>query len=193
MNEEVACEMIKHIAAVWAEELVSRRFLVVFGSEKHHYEQLTIMKHHLLHLTGVSTQLSADDFFQKAADGSLQPTQFSISESAMKDKLLPLYRSPNFLLSANKIGKSRENRIYLSFAFALGPTPCLVFSKEGGQRIAFPKSMMNIPLVKLTKDIQDIKAVFWKPIASKEPYSAENQVVIRNGFAREQFPFPILA
>ena len=182
MNEELACEMIKKIAQCWETELVSRRFVLVFGTAKYEFAEVVVIRHHLLHLTGAITPLSADDFYKRALKGSLRPTDFTISEQHYKSKLIHLFHAPNFLIHSSKIGWSRNNRMYLQFSFAVGPFPCVAFETEKPNGVGIPKSLLQIHLAKMARDIQDIKAIYAKHISSSSPYKEKDCILKRQGF-----------
>ena len=172
----------KGIATCWEENLCSRRFLIVSGHGPYQYHELIIQRSNLLHLTGVETALSANEFFSRALKGTLNDCDFSISEERIINKLIPLGQCPNFLLRASRIGRGRNNRIFVSFDIALGPFPCVLLRKIN-KTSHVPVSLMSIHIAKFAHPIHQVRAIFWKSIEDKEPrYSREHLTCRFSGF-----------
>ena len=124
---------------------------------------ISATKSNFLHLTGVNTQLSADQFFDKALNNSLTENDFNFIKKGQSEKMVKgsVRRKVRFLSSLDKIfGKSTlveekfiKNKITCTFAvsensFTLG-------------FIAFPKCRPNTLLkgneLKNPKSIDSIK------------------------------------
>lgn len=72
-------EIIKELklaAQLYKENLVGRKFLFIFNNQ---YIEVLFSTRDFLHLTGVNTCLTPDDFYKKALNGLLQVTQISFT------------------------------------------------------------------------------------------------------------------
>lgn len=69
-----AVRIILEVAPVYAEKMVGKIFLYVFEGQ---YIEVTYRAKEFKHLTGVSTELSARDFYKLALSGRLTPEQVS--------------------------------------------------------------------------------------------------------------------
>ena len=87
--------LIMNAAHAYAKELAGKVFLYVYGNE---YLEIAFRKDCFLHLTGVGTSLSANDFYKKAKRGKLNDKQFFFSPihpmGVAKKKLPCLIRLP---------------------------------------------------------------------------------------------------
>lgn len=175
--------ILKTIAVSWEENLCSRRFLVVSGDAPNYdYWEIIIQRSNLLHLTGITTSLSADEFFMRSFKGSLRDRDFSITEDHLINKLIPLSQCPMFFPRASKIGRGRDNRLFVSFDIAIGPMPCILFRKAGSKYLV-PVSFMSIHIAKIAHPVRQIRAVFWKGIDEiNKGYSLKQMVCCFNGY-----------
>ena len=91
-KEAIRTEIIK-AAKIYSKELANRSFLYAYGNK---CIEVVFPTYKFLHLTGVETNLSPDDFYKKAKSGQLTCNQFKFSKrhpyQIAKRKLSCLYR-----------------------------------------------------------------------------------------------------
>lgn len=72
--------------------------------------------------------------------------------------------------------------MFLQFDFAIGLSPCVAFEANKAGKASIPKSLLQIPLIKIARNVQDSKAVFSKPVSATTPYSLDDCILKRSGF-----------
>jgi hypothetical protein len=82
MEKEQIASLLESAASVWGKEIISRRFLIVFGNLPFRSIEVVIQKGNFLHLTGVLNKqtLNANQFFDRCLNRSLSLDDFNISK-----------------------------------------------------------------------------------------------------------------
>lgn len=80
-NGDMVNEIIKS-ARAYQDKLVGKTFMYVFNAQ---YIEVTYKTSNFCHLTGVGTNLSAEDFFVKAKKGTLLPTEINNKNHSYND------------------------------------------------------------------------------------------------------------
>lgn len=75
-KKDVIRQQIVDSAQIYSRELAGKCFLYIYGEK---YVEVSFPTDHFLHLTGVETDLFANDFYKKAKKGKLTCVQFSFS------------------------------------------------------------------------------------------------------------------
>jgi hypothetical protein len=94
-KKEILRQQIVSAAKTYSQQLAGKVFLYVYGDE---YFELLFQTSQFLHLTGVSTKLSAREFYNNARKGTLDSKQFGFTHehsfAGAKKKLPCLNRLP---------------------------------------------------------------------------------------------------
>ena len=110
---------IINAAQIYSNELAGKVFMYVYGKE---YFEVMFLTDRFLHLTGVETALSAQDFYKKAKKGILEVNQFFFTEShpmgVVKKKLPCLSRLPELTKSMICIVK-KMNTVSITYTIGL--------------------------------------------------------------------------
>lgn len=128
-------QSIIQAAKIYSSSLSGKVFMYVFGDE---YFEVMFATDRFVHLTGVATQLNAQDFYEKAKDGLLTTKQFMFSQrhpfESAKRKLPCLIKLPE--LTNNLVCVVRDlSTMTLTYklgvtnlSFTLGLTPNVDFA-----------------------------------------------------------------
>ena len=204
----IAISYIQKTAQIWERELVSKRFLVVYGSGPYQYVEVDFKRANFAHLLGIrptkerikgtnlKREINATRFFELAKDGQLTKGNFVLTkDSYLREKIIPLYLAANLFSRKQSIGpflpNSREKVDGLFGIGSKGQALVLGNHLNSPARPMFPKSFMSCDIDKIAFPLYQIKAVFSRPIFVKwfYPYQKEDRIAVFAGFDENLLDF----
>ncbi len=160
--------LIKQAAKLYEENLMNKNVLLIYleNNEIEYYE-VTFLKEHFKHLSGVKTKLNAYEFSYKARKNRLKLQDFDYKDSTTGLKLDNLIKFINLNFYAKMIGNFKQNKVYLSITKLAGNNNIMIGFDEG-EKINYPKTLLkgdirdytlnpNRIIGILTKDVKDFK------------------------------------
>ena len=135
--------LIKQAAKLYEENLMNKNILFVYlkNNEIKFYE-VTFLKEHFKHFSGVKSKLNAYDFFYKSRKNRLKLQDFEYKDSTTGLKLDNLIKSMNLKCYAKMIGNFKQNKVYLSITKLAGNNNIIIGFDEG-EKINYPKTLLK--------------------------------------------------
>lgn len=172
-KERVKNEAIAN-AGLYEENFINYEYLICSEAFDNHYHIIKSDKGNYLHLIGIHTDLTAEDFFDKCHDRSLEEKDFDFikpnkSEKSVKgsvrEKITVLpYMVRLFEQKLFAEDNFKKNKV--ECAFATSDNRCTLGFAVSGR----PKSLLKGNELELNK-VNEVDLIFRKPRSSETPYS----------------------
>lgn len=164
-DKKSALQIIVNAAKAYDLRLKNKHFLII-------YQEGSVIKEacvgfrdmNYLHMTGVSSRLSAQQFYSACLDGKLSPNDFEIDDKGkVQQKLTVLPYLADLLYHNCMIGKFVNNGIYIRADYFVGNTRG-VFSVgfRAGKTVDFPVTLYREDVRKLSNPTNKVLAIFVK-------------------------------
>ena len=182
LNKNLALDIMIKAAKEYDVKLKGNHFLIVYQENgKYLTNSIGFKEYNFLHMTGVKTRLSAQQFYNACINGKLSVNQFEIDNAgkvAQKLQVLP-YLS-NLLYDKCMIGNFINSGIFIETDYFVGNTRVLIsVAFRNGKTVDYPVSLYREDIRKLSKPTNKVLAVFKKKFNDINYtdciYVAENQ------------------
>ena len=165
LNKKSALDIIVKAAKEYDAKLNDNHFLVVYQeNEKYLINCIGFRDYNFLHMTGVKTRLSAQQFYNACINGKLSINQFEIDNGGrVAQKLQGLPYLPNLLFDKCMIGNFINSGIFIEADYFVGNTRVLIsVAFRNGKTVDYPVSLYREDIRKLSKPTNKVLAVFKK-------------------------------
>ena len=164
-DKKAALKIIIKAAKEYEEKLNDKHFLIVYcGGEETKTVSIGFRDMNFLHMTGVSTKLSAQQFYTACVEAKLSERDFEIDKNGkVQQKLLVLPYLSELLYHHCMIGKFINSGIYICADYFVGDTRALLsvgFRK--GKKTDFPVTLYKEDIRKLSQPTNKVLAIFSK-------------------------------
>lgn len=166
-DKKNALRIIVNAAHNYKYYLQDKTFLIIYNENgKQKYVEVTFLSNHFLHLTGVTTQLTAKRFYQKCINHKLSLHDFELDKTGKCiQKLMALPVLHELLHNSCLIGDFINSGIVIKADYFVGNTKAVLsvgFRKI--KHIDFPVTLYREDVRKLTQPTNKVLAIFVKGI-----------------------------
>ena len=142
-NKTNDLNLIKQAAKLYDQNLLEKNILFIYlNKNKIEYYEVTFLKEHFKHLTGVYSELNAYMFFYKARNNILKASDFEYKNNTTGLKIDNLINAMILNTYAKMIGEFKQNKIYLSIQKMAGNNN-LIIGFDSGRNINYPKTLLK--------------------------------------------------
>lgn len=164
-NKQIALQIIMKAAKEYDEKLKDKHFLIVYRKE-HVIETVKVgfRDFNFLHLTGVSTKLSAQMFYASCIEARLSENDFELDKKGkVQQKLMVLPYLSNLLYHNCMIGNFINSGVFLKADYFVGNTKVVLsIGFKSGSNIDYPVTLYNEDVRRLTNPTNKVLAIFMK-------------------------------
>lgn len=164
-DKKMAVKVISEAAKNYKEYLQDRHFLIVYQEkEKVKTVQVEFRDNHFLHLTGVTTKLSAQQFYEKCINSKLSVAEFELDKNGKTQRKLAVLPFLHELLYHNcMIGNFINSGIYIKADYFVGNTKAVLsVGFRYGKKKDFPVTLYKEDIKKLSHPTNKVLAIFSK-------------------------------
>lgn len=164
-NKKTALQIIVNAANKYEEKLNNNHFLIVYQENKSiKTKNVGFRDMNFLHLTGVKTHLSAQQFYSACLDRKLSERDFEIdSKGKVQQKLIVLPYLSDLLYNNCMIGTFINSGVYISADYFVGNTKAVLsVGFRTGKSVDFPVTLYNEGIKKLVHPANKVIAIFVK-------------------------------
>lgn len=164
-DKRMAVKIINEAVKNYKEYLQDRHFLIVYQEkEKVNTVQVEFRDNHFLHLTGVNTKLSAQQFYEKCVNSKLSIKEFELDKNGKAQRKLAVLPFLHELLYHNcMIGNFINSGIYIRADYFVGNTKAVLsVGFRNGKRNDFPVTLYKEDIKKLSHPTNKVLAIFSK-------------------------------
>lgn len=134
---------IKQSAKLYEKNLLNKNILFIYlNNNKLEYYEVTFLKEHFKHLTGVKTELNSHLFFYKAVNNRIKLEEFDYKDNTTGLKIDNLIKSMSLNGYAKMIGDFKHNKVYLSVSKIAGNNN-LIIGFDEGNKMNYPKTLLK--------------------------------------------------
>ena len=170
-NKREALKIIIAAALEYDEKLKNKHFLIVYQNKKViKVAKIGFRDMNFMHMTGVTTKLSAQQFYKACLEGKLSQQDFEIDNMGkVQQKLLVLPYLSELLYHNCMIGDFINNGIYIKADYFVGNTKAILsVGFRAGKEVDFPVTLYKEDVRKITKPTNKILAIFVKMYNEKQ-------------------------
>lgn len=163
-------DIIVNAALNYRKYLQDRIFLVVYKeNEVTKTVQVEFRDNHFLHLTGISTDLSAKQFYEKCLDHNISPENIRLEKNGKTQQKLMVLPFLHELLYHNcMIGNFVNNGVYIRADYFIGNTKAVLsVGFRYGKKVDFPVSLYKEDVRKMSKPTNKVLAIFARDYKQK--------------------------
>lgn len=164
-DKKAALHIILKAAKAYDEKLRDKHFLI-FYQQQGEIESVEVgfRDFNFLHLTGVSTKLSAQLFYALCIDGKLSEREFEIDKMGkVQQKLVVLPYLTDLLYNNCMIGGFINSGVYIRADYFVGNTKVVLsVGFKVGKNIDYPVTLYSEDIRKLTNPTNKVLAIFMK-------------------------------
>lgn len=164
-DKKSALQIIVNAAKEYDVKLKNKHFLVVYqGESRAETVCVGFRDMNFLHMTGVKTGVSAQQFYSACIDGKLSENDFEIDEKGkVQQKLMVLPYLSELLYNNCMIGNFINCGICIRADYFVGNTKAfLSVGFRTGKSVDFPVSLYNEDVRKLSQPTNKVLAIFVK-------------------------------
>jgi len=134
---------IKQSAKLYEKNLLNKNILFIYlNNNKLEYYEVTFLKEHFKHLTGVKTELNSHLFFYKAVNNRIKLEEFDYKDNTTGLKIDNIIKSMSLNGYAKMIGDFKHNKVYLSVSKIAGNNN-LIIGFDEGNKMNYPKTLLK--------------------------------------------------
>lgn len=164
-NKKTALQIIVNAASDYNAKLNNKHFLIIYQDEKITKTVIIGFRDmNFLHLTGVSTKLSAQQFYSACLNKKLSEHDFEIdAKGKVQQKLMVLPYLSNLLYHNCMVGNFVNSGIYIRADYFIGNTKAVLsVGFRTGKHIDFPVTLYKEDVRKLSHPTNKVLAIFSK-------------------------------
>lgn len=165
-DKRAALQIIVKAAKEYDTKLNNKHFMIVYQeAESNKTVCVGFRDLNFLHMTGVKTRLSAQQFYSACLDGKLSENDFEIdSKGKVQQKLTVLPYLSELLYNNCMIGNFINSGICIKADYFVGNTKAVLsVGFRIGKSIDFPVSLYSEDVRKLSQPTNKVLAIFAKP------------------------------
>lgn len=189
MDKALALKIIFEAAHLYENNFDNSNLLIITGKQSDllKFEKLLAIEtkaipDNFLHLTGVSTHLTARQFFNNAKDQKLAKANFDFKDSTTEKKLETIKQALSISRSFRMVGSYDSGRPNLQTDVLIGGTTCSIgFVEDNGYY--FPNTLLKGDVRNDTKETARVLAVLKKGVV--EPEYTEIKYLAKDVFAHK--------
>lgn len=191
-DKKAALKIIVEAAREYEEKLNDRHFLIIYreGNDTK-TASVGFRDMNFLHMTGVKTKLSAQQFYAACLESKLSERDFEIdNKGKVQQKLMVLPYLADLLYHHCMIGDFINSGICIRADYFVGDTRAVLsVGFRTGKKIDFPVTLYNEDVRKLSQPTNKVLAVFSKNYKDRQydncTYLAKNQRIHELGVSDE--------
>ena len=164
-DKKAAIKIITEAAKKYEEKLNDKHFLIVYQEEKDiKTASVGFRDMNFLHMTGIKTKLSAQQFYTACLKSKLSEHDFEIdTKGKVQQKLMVLPYLANLLYNHCMIGNFINSGIYIRADYFVGDTRAVLsVGFRTGKKMDFPVTLYNEDIRKLSNPTNKVLAIFSK-------------------------------
>ena len=193
-DKKAALKIIAEAAKKYEEKLNDRHFLIIYceGNDTK-TASVGFRDMNFLHMTGVKTRLSAQQFYAACLESKLSERDFEIDKQGkVQQKLMVLPYLADLLYHHCMIGDFINSGICIRADYFVGDTRAVLsVGFRSGKKTDFPVTLYNEDVRKLSQPTNKVLAVFSKYYKDQQyddcTYLAKNQRIHELGISDEVF------
>lgn len=160
--------IIKQAALLYDKYLLNKKILFVYlKNNKIEYYEVTFLKEHFKHLTGVKTNLNAYEFYYRAKNNRMRMKDFEYKDNTSALKIDNLIKAMNLCSFSKMIGEFKHNKVYVSVKKVTGNNNLIVGFDEG-KNINYPKTLLKGDIRDYTQKVYRIIGILSKNLLDKK-------------------------
>lgn len=164
-SKKAALQIIVDAAKKFDKKLNDKHFLIIYQeSGKTKSVCVGFRDMNFLHMTGVRTKLSAQQFYSACLDGKLSENDFELdNKGKVQQKLMVLPYLSELLYNNCMIGNFINSGICIRADYFVGNTKAVLsVGFRGGKKIDFPVTLYKEDVRKLSQPTNKVLAIFVK-------------------------------
>ena len=193
-DKKAALKIMIEAAKKYEEKLNNKHFLIVYRERKDAKTvSVGFRDMNFLHMTGVKTRLSAQQFYAACLESKLSVNDFEIdNKGKVQQKLMVLPYLADLLYHHCMIGDFINSGIGIRADYFVGDTRAVLsVGFRNGKKIDFPVTLYKEDVRKLSQPTNKVLAIFAKyysePLYNMCTYLAKNQSIQKLGISNEVF------
>ena len=193
-DKKAALKIITEAAKKYEEKLNDRHFLIIYREgNATKTASVGFRDMNFLHMTGVKTRLSAQQFYAACLESKLSERDFEIdNKGKVQQKLMVLPYLADLLYHHCMIGDFINSGICIRADYFVGDTRAVLsVGFRSGKKTDFPVTLYNEDVRKLSQPTNKVLAVFSKYYKDQQyddcTYLAKNQRIHELGISDEVF------
>jgi len=160
--------IIKQAAILYDKNLLNKNILFVYlKNNKIEYYEVTFLREHFKHLTGVKTNLNAYEFYYRAKNNRLRIKDFDYKDNTSALKINNLIKAMNLCSFSKMIGEFKHNKVYAYLKKVTGNNNLIVGFDEG-ENINYPKTLLKGDIRDYTQKVYKIIGILSKNLLDKK-------------------------
>lgn len=180
-DKKAALKIIIDAARQYEDKLNDRHFLIIYRERKDiKAVSVGFRDMNFLHMTGVKTRLSAQQFYAACLESKLSEKDFEIdNKGKVQQKLIVLPYLAELLYHHCMIGNFINSGVYIRADYFVGDTKAVLsVGFKNGTNIDFPVTLYNEDVRKLSQPTNKVLAIYTKYYNEQSyntcAYSAKN-------------------
>lgn len=166
-NKKDDLNIIKQAAKLYEKNLLNKNIMFVYHKDnKIQFYEVTFLKEHFKHLTGIISRLNAYEFFYRATNNRLRIEDFDYKDNTTVLKLDNLIKAMTINQYSKMIGEYKKNKCYLSIQKISGNNNLMIGFDEG-ENINYPKTLLKGDIRNYTCKVYRIVGIISKNIKEK--------------------------
>ena len=160
--------IIKQAALLYYKNLLNKNILFIYlKNNKIEYYEVTFLREHFKHLTGVKTNLNAYEFYYRAKNNRMRIKDFKYKDNTSALKIDNLIKAMNLCSFSKMIGEFKHNKVYVSVKKVTGNNNLIVGFDEG-ENINYPKTLLKGDIRDYTQKVYRIIGILSKNLLDKK-------------------------
>ncbi len=160
--------IIKQAAVLYDKYLLNKNILFIYlKNNKIEYYEVTFLRDHFKHLTGVKTDLNAYEFYYRAKNNRLRIKDFEYKDNTSRLKIDNIIKAMNFSSFSKMIGEFKNNKVYVSLKKVTGNNN-LILGFDEGENINYPKTLLKGDVRDYTRKVYRIIGILSKNLSDKK-------------------------
>lgn len=164
-DKKAALKIIIDAARQYEDKLNDRHFLIIYRERKDiKAVSVGFRDMNFLHMTGVNTRLSAQQFYAACLESKLSENDFEIdNKGKVQQKLIVLPYLAELLYHHCMIGNFINSGVYIRADYFVGDTKAVLsVGFKNGTNIDFPVTLYNEDVRKLSQPTNKVLAIYTK-------------------------------
>lgn len=175
--------IIKQAALLYDKNLLNKNILFVYlKNNKIEYYEVTFLREHFKHLTGVKTNLNAYEFYYRAKNNRLRIKDFDYKDNTSALKINNLIKAMNLCSFSKMIGEFKHNKVYVYLKKVTGNNNLIVGFDEG-ENINYPKTLLKGDIRDYIQKVYRIIGILSKNLLDKK-YNKLDYIAKKINFKR---------
>lgn len=164
-DKKAALKIIIDAARQYEDKLNDRHFLIIYRERKDiKAVSVGFRDMNFLHMTGVNTRLSAQQFYAACLESKLSENDFEIdNKGKVQQRLIVLPYLAELLYHHCMIGNFINSGVYIRADYFVGDTKAVLsVGFKNGTNIDFPVTLYNEDVRKLSQPTNKVLAIYTK-------------------------------